>query len=243
MIVFSYLYKIGSCIVHHVPILEHFVKYFQKYAFFRYIVGFALSTALSITVCLTFIDYKTKHDRKIMDHVKNSEKIAQIRNELETIFTEICDLAGFADHTKCPILIRSFSFHYNTSSQQFMSGAWCMGQLDMLSDPNYLKRREILMSDACKEFLMSPHDGMLSKKALAQHCPFLVDNCLFKSKNKYPSYAVMSCINDEQHQGVSCFAVLDGENIEAYKMSVSDLPINELLRQRLHNGNLSYFGD
>jgi hypothetical protein len=99
------------------------------------------------------------------------------------------------------------------------------------------------MSDECKEFLKKPHDGMLSKKALAQHCPFLVDNCLFKSKNKYPSYAVMSCINDEEHQGMSCFAVLDGENIEAYKMSVSDLPINELLRQRLHNGKLSYFGD
>lgn len=242
--------KVITSIIKAIPLIEKVVTLKKKYIPFwpyRYFIIITISIVVSTSINIHYIN---KSKENIVDYVKNSKKSLIIRHEFENIRNEACIKLNY-DTKKCPLYVRSFMYQYNTKKKSFAnSGAWCLGHKDMLSKPDeYFEIREIYMSEECKN-LLKTHSGLIKKNYLELLCPFVANNCIFKiydnnmmnSKIKF-EYASLSCTDNKSFQGVSCFAMIGDYTVEDFRLSITHLPIAELLSQRIVDFEPTYFGE
>lgn len=214
-----------------------FVKKFYKTEIGKLI----LSSIISSMIVLVFFIFIKEHNifqrSKTIDQVRKAERDHFQKKDLEQVKKELCLNSGFKDFSKCPISVKSFFYHYNTWHLKFDTGGWCMNQDDAdLND----KKAVIKMTQECKQYFINTNDELVSRDFLSNICPFLVDTCLFKSNKSYDGmFAVVYCQVYSEYQGVSCYAVIDGDNIQRYKLANSNMPIKQLLKERLNH--FTYF--
>ena len=217
------LHFIGA-VLHHIPLFKHFLEWFNKYSFFRFLVNIVISVSLSIVACFIFIEHHPKIHT--MDHVKNSAKIANTRLWLENVVDKVCD--GRKD---CTTMARSFAYHTDKNS-----GTWCMGHRNMFLNKDYLGRKEIYIDDSCKRFLEHNNESSASYEMIANKCHDLATECLFhdtKFKNNHRAF--ITCKRDARVvNGVSCVALVNGHNLDEYLPTLEQFKLNP---------DLSFFGD
>jgi hypothetical protein len=226
--------------MYYVVRMFEFVKRFYKTEIGKLILSTTISSIIVLVVFVSIKEHNVFQKSRTIDQVRKAERDHSQKKDLEQVKKELCLNSGFNDLSKCPIAVKSFFYHYDTWHLKFDSGAWCMNQDDAnLND----KKGAIKMTQDCKEYFINTNDELVSRDFLSGVCPFLTDTCLFKSNKPYKAmFAVIYCQTYHQYQGVSCYAVIDGDNIQRYKLTNSNMPIKQLLKERLNHFTYFYNG-
>lgn len=241
--------------IKYIPIVGKVIKLlikFQKKYFpifpVRYFILIIISVVIS-TILHILIYYYYIEPRNIPDSVQNSSKIHFRKSEFEKIREKACAIFHYTP-TNCPLKIRTFNFHYSTNVKQFKSGAWCYGHKDMISNINqYLfESRVIHMHNKCKEYLkahfLPEQKIVISKQTLMSVCPSIATECIFKQFDKHLlKSAVLSCNDNKKHQGVTCYAMVDGDNVDDYRLALTNHSLVEFMEQNIVSDDVGYFGE
>lgn len=211
-------------VLHYVPLLKHFLEWFNKYSFFRFLASILISVSLSIIACVIFIEHRS--NIHTMDHVKNSVKIANTRLWLENVVDRVC-----STQKNCTTMARSFAYHTDKKS-----GTWCMGHRNMFLNKDYLGRKEIYIDDICKDFLEYNNQSSIDYDIIAHKCHDLAVECLFyDTKFKKNHRAFITCKRDIKiMNGVSCVALVNGHDLDKHLSTLEQFRLNP---------ELSFFGD
>lgn len=200
---------------------------------YKNILLFIISTLISILISTSVIlVYLKKNTHTIPDIIHITKRTANIKTITESLRDEICISLNLKVNL-CPIKARAWMFQYDNKDHNFSKESWCMGlKSDIeLGASEYIKRDSIPTDNDCKVFLMSKNNSFTTKSEIQQYCPDLASECVFKVKNDNSKYILISCIKSIEYQGISCFAFIDGENLELFKIK-NKKSIIELLQSK-----------
>ena len=240
----KYIPIIGKVVKLLIKIKKKYFFLFSVKYFILIIVSVAASTILHILIYYYYII-----PRNIPDAIKNSAKIHHRKAEFEKIREKSCAIFHYTP-TNCPLKIRTFNFHYDTKIKQFTSGAWCYGHKDMVidSDQYFFNSRVIYMNNKCKEYLkthFSPDQKVvISRQTLMSICPSIATECVFKEFDHHIlKSAVLSCNDNKKHQGITCYAMVNGDSVDDYRLALTDHSLVEFMEENVVSSDVGFFGE
>lgn len=240
----KYIPIVGKVIKLLIRIQKKYFPIFPVRYFALIIISVIISTILHILIYCYYIQ-----PRNIPDSVQNSSKIHFRKSEFERMREKACAIFNYTP-LNCPLKIRTFNFHYDTNIKQFVSGAWCYGHKDMVLDSNqyFFNSRVIHMNKKCKEYLktnfLPDQKVIISKQTLMSICPSIATECVFKQFDEHQlKSAVLSCNDNKKHQGVTCYAMVDGDNVDDYRLALTEHSIVGFIEENIVSDDVGFFGE
>lgn len=241
----KYIPIVGKVIKLLIKLQKKYFPVFPARYFVLIIISVIISTILHILIYYYYIE-----PRNISDSPKNSAKIHNRKMEFEKIREKACAIFKYTPNN-CPLKIRSFNFHYDTNKKQFInSGAWCYSHKDMITniDQYFFETRAIHMDTKCKEYLkthfLPDQKVVISKPTLMSICPAVATECVFKQFDKHLlKSAVLSCDDNKKYQGITCYAMVDGDNVDDYRLALTNHSIVEFIEENIVSDDVGFFGE
>ena len=240
----KYIPIVGKVIKLLIKLQKKYFPIFPVRYFVLIIISVIISTILHILIYYYYIE-----PRNIPDSVKNAAKIHLRKIEFEKIREKSCAIFNY-NSINCPLKIRTFNFHYDTNTKQFTSGAWCYGHKDMMLhiEPYFFETRVIHMNNRCKEYIkthfLSDQSVIISKQTLISICPSIATECVFKQFDEHQlKSAVLSCDDNKKHQGITCYAMVDGDNVDDYRLALTDHSIVTFIEENIVSDDVGFFGE
>jgi hypothetical protein len=54
---------------------------------------------------------------------------------------------------------------------------------------------------------------------------------------------VLSCDDNKKHQGITCYAMVDGDNVDDYRLALTNHSIVEFIEENIVSDDVGFFGE